>query len=101
MKKFPEEVYTITKKGKTLVRNLIGRGKFVCYDYRDPDTFEKAENGKIRIFLRDEKTGKLYSYFLIPLKNKRWLAIEADTSEGKTLWNEEKGKAEDLWEEEK
>jgi len=100
MSKFPDAVLTKTKRGKILVRNLLGRGKFVWYDYRNPENFEKEENGKIRIFLKDNN-GKVYSYFLIPLKNKRFLAIEANSSEDKILWNDSKKRAEKLWEEKK
>jgi len=93
---FPEEVLTKNKKGKLEVRNLIARGNFVWYDYRDPQTFEKVENGKSRIFLKDEE-GRVWSYFVIPLKDKRLLLIEADIEEDKKIWNERKKKAEDLW----
>ena len=100
MKKVPESVLTRTKKGKILIRNLVARGEFVCYDYRDPSTFEKRENGKIRIFLKD-KNGKTLSYFLIPLKDGRFLAIKADASSDKIIWNDSEKRAESLWEGEK
>jgi len=93
---FPEEVLTKTKKGNIEVRNLIARGKFVWYDYRDPKTFEKVENGKSRIFLKDDE-GNVYSYFVIPLKDGRLLLIEADKEEDKKVWNDRTKKAEDLW----
>jgi len=93
---FPDEVLTKTKKGNIEVRNLIARGKFVWYDYRDPKNFEKVENGKSRIFLKDEE-GNVYSYFVIPLKDRRLLLIEADKEEDKKIWNDKTKKAEDLW----
>jgi hypothetical protein len=93
---FPEEVLTKTKKGKIEVRNLIARGKFVWYDYRDPKTFEKTEKGKSRIFLKDEE-GNVLSYFLIPLKENRFLLIEAEKEKDKKVWNDKRKKAEDLW----
>ncbi|MGC9059480.1 MAG: hypothetical protein ACP5H3_03710 [Candidatus Aenigmatarchaeota archaeon] len=93
---FPEEVLTKTKKGKIEVRNLIARGKFVWYDYRDPKTFENAENNKSRIFLKDEE-GNVKSYFIIPLKEKRFLLIEAEKEEDKKVWNDKKKRVEDLW----
>ena len=94
---FPEEVLTKTKKGSIEVRNLLARGEFVWYDYRDPKTFEKVENNKSRIFLKDEK-GNVYSFFIIPLKEKgKYLLLEAEKEEDKKVWNSEKKKAEDLW----
>ena len=98
--KYPESVITVNKRGKRLLRKLLGRGKFVWYEYRNPETLEKEENGKIRIFLKDEK-GKIYSYFLIPLKNNRFLVIKADEDQNKIVWNDEKKRAESLWGEEK
>jgi hypothetical protein len=93
---FPEEVLTKTKKGNIEVRNLIARRKFVWYDYRDPETFEKVENGKSRIFLKDDD-GNVYIYFVIPLKDGRLLLIEADKEEDKKVWNNKTKKAEYLW----
>jgi len=93
---FPEEVLTKTKKGKIEVRNLIARGEFVWYDYRNPETFEKEEN-KSRLFLKD-KEGNVYSFFIIPLKEKgKFLLLEAEKEEDKKVWNEKTKKAEDLW----
>jgi len=93
---YTEEVLTKTKKGKIEVRNLIARGKFVWYDYRDPKTFKNVENGKSRIFLKDEE-GKVLSYFVIPLKDGKLLLIEAEKVEDKKVWNDRKKKAENLW----
>lgn len=94
---FPEEVLTKTKKGKIEVRNLIARGYFVWYDYRNPETFENEENGKSRLFLKDEE-GNLYSFFIIPLKEKgKYLLLEAEKEDSKKVWNNKTKKVEDLW----
>jgi len=94
---FPEEVLTKTKKGKIEVRNLIARGKFVWYDYRNPESYENEESGKSRLFLKDEE-GNVYSFFVIPLKEKgKYLMLEAEKEEDKKIWNNKKRQVEDLW----
>jgi len=55
-----------------------------------------VENGKSRIFLKDEE-GNILSYFVIPLKDGRFLLIEAEKEEDKKIWNDKEKKAEDLW----
>ena len=90
----PKEVLTETKKGKKEIRWLISRGKFSWYEYRDSKNLKKV--GKSRIFLKS-KDGDIKSFFLIPLKDGRMLAIEADTDENKKVWNDKIKKAEKLW----
>ncbi|MCX8190982.1 MAG: hypothetical protein N3D78_02260 [Candidatus Aenigmarchaeota archaeon] len=94
---FPEDVLTKSKKGRAEVRNLIARGEFVWYDYRDPESFEKVESGKSRLFLKDED-GTVYSFFVIPMRESgRYLLIKAEADEEKKIWNEKKKKVESLW----
>jgi len=84
--KYPQEVLTISKRGKVEVRKLIDRGVYVRYEYIDPTTGEKSEN-KIKIVLRS-KDGKLEEYFMIPLKQKdRYLLLKTDVKGDRFLWD--------------
>jgi hypothetical protein len=99
MKEFPESVLTKDKKGNLEVRNVISRGQFVMYDYRDVKTFKQVESNKKKLYLRD-KNGKIEEYYIIPLKiGNRSLLITPDKPEEKTrkIWNDEAKKEEDLW----
>ena len=95
---YPESVLTKNKKGDIEVRNLISRGKFVMYDYRDPKTFQQVENKKVKLYLKDEE-GKIEEYYLIPLKGERFLMIKPKEVEEKErkVWNQKIKKAEELW----
>ena len=90
----PKDVIAETKKGKKEVRWLVSRGEFVWYEYRDVKDLKKV--GKSRIFLKS-KDGEIKSFFLIPLKDEKMLAIEADKDENKKIWNDKTKKVEDLW----
>ncbi len=84
--KYPQDVLTISKRGKVEVRKLIDRGVYVRYEYIDPTTGEKSEN-KIKIVLRS-KDGKLEEYFMIPLKQKdRYLLLKTDVKGDRFLWD--------------
>jgi hypothetical protein len=98
MEKYPETVLTKDKKGNLEVRNLVSRGQFVMYDYRDVKTFKQVEGDKKKIYLKDEN-GQISEYYIIPLKTgNRSLLITPEKAEEKTrkVWNE-KTKEEDLW----
>jgi len=99
MLKYPEEVLTKDKKGNLEVRNLISRGKFVLYDYRDVKTFKHVESGKKKLYLKDE-SGEIKEYYIIPMKDGRSLLIEPKEKEEKErkVWNDKTKKAEELWE---
>jgi hypothetical protein len=99
MTEYPETVLTKDKKGNLEVRNLIFRGKFVMYDYRDTKTFKQVESNKKKIYLKDEE-GKTTEYYIIPLKTgNRSLLITPDKSDEKVrkVWNDKIKKEEDLW----
>ncbi len=83
--KYPEEVLTKSKKGKIEVRNLVDYGKFVRYEYLDPQTGERSEN-KVKIVLFN---GKNYEeYFRIPLKQKnKFLMLKAEEKGPRKIWN--------------
>ncbi len=85
---YPEEVLTISKKGKTEVRSLVDFGTFARYEYLDSETGKRVEN-KIKIVLYN---GKDYEeYFIIPLKQKnRFLLLKAEKRENRKLIKGEK-----------
>jgi hypothetical protein len=99
MKEYPESVLTKDRKGNLEVRNLISRGQFVVYDYRDIKTFKRVENNKKKLYLKG-KDGKISDYYIIPLKSgNRSLLIKPETPEEKVrkVWNDKMQKEEDLW----
>ena len=67
MEEYPESVLTKDKKGRLEVRNLVSRGKFVMYDYRNAKTFRQVENKKRKLYLKDE-CGIVEEFYIIPLK---------------------------------
>ncbi len=90
---------TKDKKGSLEVRNIISRGQFVIYDYRDFKTFKQVESNKKKIYLKDEE-GKITEYYVIPLKiGNRSLLITPEKPEEKPrkIWNSKTKKEEDLW----
>lgn len=89
---YPEEVLTKDKKGNLEVRTLVGKGKFVKYDYRDPKTGKILENGKFSIILKT-KDGEEH-YYMIPIKGK-FLAIPIKEENKRKVWDGKK--AVDLW----
>jgi hypothetical protein len=96
MKKYSESVLTKDRKGNSEVRNLVSKGKFVVYDYRNPETFALVESKKLKLYLVDGKNKK--SFYLIPLKGNRFLMIEAkEDKEERKVWNEKTKKEEYLW----
>jgi hypothetical protein len=94
---FPETVLTKGKKGKLEVRGLDHRGHYVMCKYLDPKTM-KLTDTKRKLTLKDEE-GKIFEYFIIPLKDpKRALLISAETEEkDRQVWNDKGGKAEEMW----
>jgi len=94
---YPEDVLTKNKKGQKEVRSLVARGKFVLYDYRDPESFKSVEGGKKKICLKDDE-GKVQAFYIIPLKAKnKYLMIEDEDASDKKIWNSKKKLAEDLF----
>ncbi len=83
---FPEDVITISKKGKREVRNLLGKGKFIIYNYLDPETGKGSENKK-RLILKFED-GHVEEFFIIPTSDgKRNLMLPAQEREGRKIWD--------------
>ena len=92
---YPDDVLTRSKKGKIEVRNLIDSGRFVRYEYLDPNTGKRSEN-KVKIVLYN---GNDYEeYFIIPLKQKnRFLMLKAEKKPNRKIWKN--GEIADLYEE--
>ncbi len=82
---FPEDVITISKKGKREARNLISKGRFVKYNYLDPESGKETEK-KYRLVLKDDY-GNIEEYFVIETKEKRYLMIPAQEKEGRKIWD--------------
>ena len=91
--KYPEEVLTTSKKGKLEVRNLVDRGRFVRYEYLDPDSQERTES-KIKLVLIAEDSAE--EFFIIPMKDKRKLMIPMDAKGARKVWDPNKNKAVEL-----
>ena len=94
---FPETVLTKGKKGKLEVRGLDHRGHYVMCKYLDPKTAKLADT-KRKLTLKDEE-GRIFEYFIIPLKDpRRALLISAETEEkDRQVWNDKNRKAEEMW----
>jgi hypothetical protein len=86
MNAYPEEVLTRTKKGELEVRSLIDRGRFVRYNYLDPETGEAMEGRKVKLVLISD-AGRTEEYFIIPTKSKRDLLIPAAEKGARKVWD--------------
>ncbi|MFH8080579.1 MAG: hypothetical protein QXO84_01735 [Candidatus Aenigmatarchaeota archaeon] len=96
---YPPEVLTKNKKGQIEVRNLLGRGIFVLYDYRDVENFQPLENGKKKICLKYED-GSVKEFYIIPTKTKgRELLLKSKEDGNKYIkvWNDKKKISEALF----
>ncbi len=83
---YPEETLTKSKKGKVEVRHYIDSGKFVRYDYLDPETGGRSEN-KYKIVLATEKGYE--EYFVIPMKQKnRFLMLRGEKKGKRKIWKD-------------
>ena len=91
----PEEVLTVSKRGKVEARKLVSRGEFAIIEYVDPNTLERTED-KVKLILR-HGDGRVDEYFVIPTKTgSRRLMIEPKTKKGDKIMvlNPETGEAE-------
>jgi hypothetical protein len=85
--KYPKEVLTVSKKGKVEVRSLVDRGRYIRYEYLDPETGRKTEN-KVKLVLIGEKVEE---YFMIPTKDgKRYLLLPLEPKGERMVWDGEK-----------
>lgn len=81
---YPEDVITLTKKGKREVRNYLMHGTFVEYNYIDEKT-EKTTENKVKLVLK-LKNGKIYEYFIIQGSNNRAILITASEKGDRKIW---------------
>ena len=86
MPTFPDEVLTKTKKGETEVRSLIDRGRYVRYNYLNPESGESMEGGKVKLVLLSE-AGRTEEFFIIPTKSKRDLLLPAAEKGPRKIWD--------------
>src|SRR5438046_6227009 len=86
MATLPSEVLTRTENGEVEVRSLIDRGRYVRYNYLDPETGESMEGGKVKLVLLSD-AGRTEEYFIIPTKSKRDLLIPASEQGARRIWD--------------
>ena len=84
---YPESVLTKSGNNKTEVRSLVDHGKFVRYEYRDPETGVKTGN-KVRLVLMGGSGDE--EYFIIPMKDGRRLMLPAEVKGERMLWDGKK-----------
>jgi len=85
--KYPEQVLTKSKKGKVEVRKLVDNGRFVRYEYIDPETGKLTQNKhKLLLIIGD----RMEEFFIVPLKDGRYLMIPTETKGERMIWDGEK-----------
>ncbi len=95
--RIPESVLTQDKSGNLEVRNLISRGQFVMYEYRDLKNFSLLKRGARKLYLKDRK-GNVSGFMIIPLKPNKSLMVAPDELElDKKVWNNKTKKPEELF----
>ena len=81
---YPQEVMTVSKKGKREVRSVVSHGKYVMYEYLDPSTGKRSEN-KMKLVLKTPDGFE--EYFIIPLKEKgKFLMLKGEEKGDRGLW---------------
>jgi hypothetical protein len=83
---YPSGVLTRTKKGNVEVRKLLDSGKFVRYEYVDPDTDQVIER-KLKLVLMGN--GETEEFFLVPTKAGRLLMIPSESKGDRMVWDGE------------
>lgn len=81
--KFPEEVITITKKGKKEARILKDEGKFYIYFYVDPNSGRETEK-KFKLLLSGLEKRE---FFMLPLKDGKYLLIPTEYQGERKVWD--------------
>jgi hypothetical protein len=94
---YPSSVITRTRSGKVEVRGFTSRGRYVIYQYLNPET-GKADDKKKKLCLMDEE-GKIQEFFIIPLKssNRSLLVVAEKGDAERKVWNPKTGSEETLW----
>lgn len=97
MPEYPSSVITKDRKGNKEVRLLLDKGKFVRYQYMDPDSGSIVEKGKVSIILQTGEGNEEHLY-IIPLQPNKSLVIRQKGEEkSRMVWNKETGKEEALF----
>jgi hypothetical protein len=93
---YPKNVMTKSKKGKIEVRSLIDAGRFVRYEYLEPETGKRSEN-KYKLILIPKKqnlnakgTLKVSEFFIVPIAGGRFLMIPAEEKGSRAVWDGKK-----------
>ncbi|MFQ6674883.1 MAG: hypothetical protein ACE5LH_00915 [Fidelibacterota bacterium] len=98
MADYPSSVVTRDRKGNEEVRLLVDRGRFVRYQYMNPETGEIVEKEKMSIILLTEEGEKEHLY-IIPFQPNRALAIRPKVEKkDRKVWNGRTGREEELFE---
>ena len=94
---YPSSVLTRARSGKVEVRGFTSRGRYVMYQYLNPET-GKTDDEKRKLCLMDEE-GEIHEFFIIPLKqSNRSLLVVAEKGETeRKVWNPKTGSEEILW----
>jgi len=85
--RYPEQVLTKSKKGKVEVRSLIDSGRFVRYEYIDPETGKLTQNKHKLLLITGDR---MEEFFIVPLKDGRYLMIPTETKGERMVWDGEK-----------
>ncbi|HID56765.1 TPA: hypothetical protein EYP37_09575 [Candidatus Poribacteria bacterium] len=85
--RYPERVLTKSKKGKVEVRSLIDSGRFVRYEYIDPETGKLTQNKHKLLLITGDR---MEEFFIVPLKDGRYLMIPTETKGERMVWDGEK-----------
>jgi len=94
---YPKPVITKTRNGKLEVRGLDSRGRYVMYQYLNPETGKIADR-KRKLCLMDGE-GKVQEFFIIPLKssNRSLLVVAEKEKTERKIWNPKTSSEEELW----
>jgi hypothetical protein len=88
---YPPEVLTTTKKGRVEARALVERGRYVLYDYRDPETSERTENKEKLVLVPEGKSlDEAREFFVIHPPRGRDLLVPAERKGERQVWDGEK-----------
>ncbi|MCD6507716.1 hypothetical protein J7M22_13995 [Candidatus Poribacteria bacterium] len=85
--KYPEQVLTKNRKGKVEVRKLIDNGRFVRYEYIDPETGKLTQNKYKLLLITDDR---MEEFFIVPLKDGRYLMIPTEAKGERMIWDGER-----------
>lgn len=93
---YPDSVLTKNRSGRSEVRALDSKGKFVIAKYLDSDNLKESDK-KRKLVLKKE-SGEIQEFFIIPTKqnNKSLLITPKKKSKKHSFWDEELEKVVEL-----